>query len=271
MVRSAVVLVTCLALVAPAVADDSTLSRAAHAVAGEVRQYGRDLKGEVVAPTTWNRDQWVWAGVGLATIGALMHYDQRIATEVQRHRSGSTDSFARAVTPFGGGRAEQLAVAMVVLGAATRHNELRDTGRDAFEAELIAGGLITPLLKRGFGRARPNQDTHGAHDFDPGTAQESFPSGHATNAFALASVVAAHSDGWLIPTLAYSVASGVAASRMNDNAHWASDVVAGALIGASTGRFIAHRHRNANRRAVVTLVPLIGPRRVGLSLRAASW
>ena len=99
----------------------------------------------------------------------------------------------------------------------------------------------------------------------------SFPSGHATNAFALASVVAAHSDGWLIPTLAYSVASGVAASRMNDNAHWASDVVAGALIGASTGRFIAHRHRKANRQAVVTLVPLIGPRRVGLSLRAASW
>jgi membrane-associated phospholipid phosphatase len=200
-----------------------------------------------------------------------MHYDQRIATEVQRHRNSSTDSFARAVTPLGGGRAEQLAVAMIVLGVATHHNELRDTGRDAFEAELIAGGLITPLLKRGFGRARPNQDTHVAHDFDPWTAQESFPSGHATNAFALASVVAAHSDGWLIPTLAYSLASGVAASRLNDNVHWASDVLAGALIGASTGRFIAHRHRNANRRATVTLVPLIGPRRVGLSLRAASW
>jgi membrane-associated phospholipid phosphatase len=201
-----------------------------------------------------------------------MHYDQRIATEVQRHRNGSTDSFARAVTPFGGGRAEQLAVAMIVLGAATHRNDLRDTGRDAFEAELIAGGLITPLLKRGFGRARPNQDAHLANDFDPGReGQESFPSGHATNAFALASVVAAHSNGWLIPTLAYSVAGGVAASRLNDNVHWTSDVVAGALIGASTGRFIAHRHRDPNRRAVVTLVPLIGPRRAGLSLRVADW
>jgi hypothetical protein len=270
-VRAAFVLVASLALVAPALADDSPLSRAAHAVAGEVRQYGRDLKGEVVAPRTWNRNQWALAGLSLATVGALMHYDQRIATEIQRHRNGSTDSFARAVTPFGGGRAEQLAVAMVVLGAATHHNDLRDTGRDAFEAELIAGGLITPLQKRGFGRARPNQDTHVPHDFDPGTAQESFPSGHATNAFALASVVAAHSNGWLIPTLAYSVASGVAASRLNDNVHWASDVVAGALIGASTGRFIAHRHRIANRRTEVTLVPLIGPHKAGFSLRVATW
>jgi membrane-associated phospholipid phosphatase len=58
---------------------------------------------------------------------------------------------------------------------------------------------------------------------------------------------------------------------MNDNVHWASDVFAGALIGASTGRFIAHRHRNANRRTVVTFVPLIGPRTAGLSLRVASW
>jgi membrane-associated phospholipid phosphatase len=267
----AVVLVACLALVAPAVADDSTLSRAAHAVSGELRQYGRDLKDEVLAPTTWNRDQWAWAGLGFATIGALMHYDQRIEAEIQGHRNASTDSFARAVTPFGGGRAEQLAVAMIVIGAATHHDDVRDTGRDAFEAELIAGGLITPMLKRGFGRGRPNQDENRPNDFDPLTSQESFPSGHATNAFALASVVAAHSNGWLIPTLAYSLAGAVAASRLNDNVHWASDVVAGALIGASTGRFIAHRHRNANRRAVLTLVPLIGPRRAGLSLRVASW
>ena len=106
-----------------------------------------------------------------------------------------------------------------------------------------------------------------SHDYDPGRAQqESFPSGHATNAFALASAVAAHSSGWIIPTIAYSVASGVAASRLNDNVHWASDVFAGALIGASTGRFIVHRHQKT-RRVDFTIVPMVAPRGAGLSFR----
>ena len=161
-------------------------------------------------------------------------------------------------------------MAVIVIGAATHHDGLRDTGRDAFESELIAAGLITPVLKRVVGRARPNQDEMISHDFDPGVGQqESFPSGHATNAFALASAVAAHSSGWIIPTIAYSVASGVAASRLNDNVHWASDVFAGALIGASTGRFIAHRHQKT-RRADITIVPLIAPRGAGLSFHIAT-
>ena len=265
--RVAIVLSACLVVASSIRAEDSPVSRAAHAVEAEIRQYGRDVKAEVLAPAGWTRERWAWAGASLLTIGVLMHEDSHIASQIQSRRNHSTDSFARAVTPFGGGRAQQLAVAMIVIGAATHHDDLRDTGRDAFEAELIAAGLITPLLKRGFGRARPNQDEMTSHDYDPGVAQqESFPSGHATNAFALASAVAAHSNGWIIPTIAYSVASGVAASRLNDNVHWASDVFAGALIGAATGRFVAHRHQKT-RRADITIVPLIAPRSAGLSLR----
>jgi hypothetical protein len=269
--RVAIVFSACLA-VAPAIrADDSPVSRAAHAIESEIRQYGRDVKAEVKAPAGWTRREWEWAGLSVVTIGALMHEDQHFASQIQSRRSHSTDSFARAITPFGGGRAQELAVAMIVIGAATHHDDLRDTGRDAFEAELIAAGLITPLLKRGFGRARPNQDELTSHDFDPGVGrQESFPSGHATNAFAFASAVAAHSNGWIIPTIAYSIASGVAAARLNTNVHWSSDVFAGALIGAATGRFIVHRHQKAHRENI-TLVPLIAPRTAGLSLRVVAW
>jgi hypothetical protein len=247
-------------------ADDSPISRAAHSVEAEIRQYARDVKAEVKAPAGWTRREWELAGLSAVTIGVLMHEDQHIASQIQHRRTHSTDSFARTITPFGGGRAQQIAVAMIIIGAATHHDDLRDTGRDAFESELIAAGLITPVLKRGFGRARPNQDELTPHDFDPGTAQESFPSGHATNAFALAAAVAAHSDGWIIPTIAYSVAGGVAASRMNDNVHWASDVFAGALIGASTARFIVHRHQQA-RRTKIAVIPMIAPHTVGLSFR----
>ena len=101
---------------------------------------------------------------------------------------------------------------------------------------------MTPLLKKIVGRERPNRSDD-PYSFSPFSSQDSFPSNHATTAFALASGIAAHYDGWVVPTIAYTVASSVAASRLNDNVHWASDVVAGAIIGTEIGHFIVRRHR----------------------------
>lgn len=74
-------------------------------------------------------------------------------------------------------------------------------------------------------------------------SNQSFPSGHATEAFTLASVVAARSSGWLIPTLAYTGACLVAYDRVNDRAHFPSDVVADAALGIAVGRFVVARHQ----------------------------
>jgi hypothetical protein len=60
----------------------------------------------------------------------------------------------------------------------------------------------------------------------------SFPSGHASNSFALAgSIVRNH--GWYVGAPAMAVASFVAVSRVNDNAHYIHDVVFGATLGLS--------------------------------------
>lgn len=63
---------------------------------------------------------------------------------------------------------------------------------------------------------------------------QSFPSGHANTAFALASALIAAAPGrrrlWL------GVAAGVAASRLLVNAHFLSDVLAGGLLGWAAGQ-----------------------------------
>jgi membrane-associated phospholipid phosphatase len=251
-------------------AEEGAIRRAAEAVAAEARQYGRDLKAEVLAPAEWKRRQWQEAALTVGTIAVLMHEDEHIGHSVQSRRDSQTNSIAKAVTPIGGGRGLQLSAAMIAVGLLARSDSLRDTGRDAFESQIIAAGVITPLLKKGFGRQRPNQDKMNSHDFDPGTTQDSFPSGHATSAFALASAIAGHSDGWIIPTVAYTVASSVAVARLNDNVHWASDVFAGAVIGTATGRMIARRHRPAARKADWSMVPMIGDRRVGFLMRVTT-
>jgi hypothetical protein len=242
-----------------------TLVPPAHAnsIVDEARQYGRDLKAVVLAPAHWDRTDWGRAALTIGTVAVLMHEDEHIAHAIQERRNSQTNSISKAVTPMGGGRGLQLSVALIGVGLLTKNNEVRDTGRDALESSIIAAGVITPLLKRTIGRARPNQDEMTTHDFDPGSAQESFPSGHATNAFALASAIAGHSKGWVIPTVAYTVASSVAFSRMNDNVHWASDVFAGAVIGTATGKLIVHRHRSATQRAEWSVLPTMSKRGAG--------
>ncbi|MDQ2970573.1 MAG: phosphatase PAP2 family protein, partial [Acidobacteriota bacterium] len=67
---------------------------------------------------------------------------------------------------------------------------------------------------------------------------------------------------------AYSLASGVAFARMNDRAHFASDVVAGAIIGTAIGHSVVHRHSSDGGKASAwNLVPIPARRGAGIGIR----
>jgi membrane-associated phospholipid phosphatase len=257
----------CLAILllvaAPLYAADSVPKRAVKAIQRELFRYRDDAESLATAPLHWEAPQWQRFGEGMAVVAAFYATDRASYDAVQRNRSQFTNEFAKHITPFGGGRATQLSVLLIAAGAGMHDTNLRDAGRDALESELWAAGIVTPVLKRTFGRTRPSQG-EGAHSFHPlnGSA-ESFPSGHATNAFALATAVAGHYDGWLVPTIVYGMAAGVAFSRVNDRAHFPSDVVAGALIGHAAARGIVARHGKTGKHSWM-LVPVVAPRTAGL-------
>jgi membrane-associated phospholipid phosphatase len=71
-----------------------------------------------------------------------------------------------------------------------------------------------------------------------------FPSGHATSAFAAASVLERH-FGYRGSWPALVVASYVAASRLVDDRHFLSDVVFGAALGTAAGWTVVGRHRTS--------------------------
>jgi len=206
------------------------------------RRYVRDVKSLAGAPLHWDRRAWTRFAEGTAAVAAIYVIDRKTFDAVQRNRSAFSDDFADAVTPFGGSRAWKVSLVMLVAGAATHHENLRAAGRDSLEAELWAAGVVTPLLKRTFGRARPFQEEGSAsfHPFDH--RFQSFPSGHATTAFAAATAIASHYDDWVVPTIVYTIASGVAISRVNDRVHFPSDVLAGALIGRAVAKGVVARH-----------------------------
>jgi undecaprenyl-diphosphatase len=228
----------------------------------EVVRYVRDAKGLATAPLHWDREEWARFGEGTVAVVAVYATDRQTSGFVQRHRSSSTDRFAKDITPFGGHRALQISVLMIAAGAGIHDPAMRDAGRDSFEAELLAAGVVTPLLKRAFGRARPIQN-EGSHSFHPLNGHfDSFPSGHATNAFAFATAVAGHYDGWIVPTIVYTIASGVAVSRVNDRVHFPSDVLAGALIGRAVAKGLLARHTASN--VSWQAVPVIDRKSVGV-------
>ena len=100
---------------------------------------------------------------------------------------------------------------------------------------------LTPALKILVGRERPST-TSSTFRFKPFSSNSSFPSGHATEAFAVATAIAENYPAWWVQGLAYGTAGLVGYARIEQNAHFASDVVAGSLVGWSVARGVVHRN-----------------------------
>ena len=232
----------------------------------EAERYAGDSLALVRAPLDWGRKDWEKAAAAGLIVGGLMFADRKIDSEAQRDRTPFTNRVSRATTGFGAEYGFAAAGGLVLSGIALKNTSLRDTGRDALEAAILAG-LSSAVLKFATGRQRPSVSEEG-NVFRPASGGNSFPSGHVTVAFAVASVVAARAQGWVVPSLAYATASLVAFDRVNDDRHFTSDVVAGALIGAVIGRFLVHRHQKLESHPESSLSVEIQPMAHGLTLRA---
>jgi membrane-associated phospholipid phosphatase len=146
-----------------------------------------------------------------------------------------------------------LAAALYGSGRITHHPVMAELGLRSAEA-LAISGAVTALVKGIAGRDRPSLNNQDADDFRvgggfSGDGHSSFPSGHATAAFAVASVVASESSfRWprasrFIQPGVYALATSVALARVYSEKHWASDVVVGAGIGMLTGMSVVRYHR----------------------------
>ena len=244
--------------------------RVGEAVLDEVKRYAKDSAALVTAPFHWDRDdasRAVGAGV---IIGGLIAADPRIYQGIQDARSDFTDRVSAATTVFGAGGAVWTAGGLLCFGLVSGQSGIRDMGRDSLETLTLASLLTHFVWKPTFGRWRP-YESDGTNRFEPFSAHNSFPSGHATYAWSVASVVAMRAPGWIIPTIAYGLATVVAFDRVNDQQHFMGDVVAGAFFATATGRFLVRRHLAERRTAADEKTPAVSleviPIRDGAALR----
>jgi membrane-associated phospholipid phosphatase len=128
------------------------------------------------------------------------------------------------------------------IGRLTDSPRARETGRLGLEA-LIDAAVVMTVMKAATQRERPDEG-NGEGRFWQGGGRiwnngSSFPSGHATYGWALASVFAHefHDKKW-VPVVAYGLATTVSASRFAGRKHFASDVVLGGGIGWFIGHYV---------------------------------
>ncbi len=96
-----------------------------------------------------------------------------------------------------------------------------------------------------------------AHEPRPDQSDNySFPSGHATTAFAFAGVIGLEHE-WYYAVPAYAMAAFVGVSRINDNRHRLHDVIGGATVGLSYAYGIWYnRHPHPKSSANLFILPI---------------
>jgi membrane-associated phospholipid phosphatase len=189
-----------------------------------------------------NDAKWL-APLGLSTI-ALLATDRRTSAALVEHGDNlSRLRISRYVSQLGSTYVTTgIVSALYFTGRASHNNHLRETGLLSAEA-LIDSGILVTALKTASQRQRPVVDHSSGEFFDGGN---SFPSGHASSAWSIATVIA-QEYGHHRPVVqigAYGLASAVSLSRYTGRNHFLSEILVGSAIGFATGRYVYHKHHD---------------------------
>ena len=129
--------------------------------------------------------------------------------------------------------------------------DLRDAGLGCAAGHLASLG-VRDVIYETISRARPRVTVHPGEIGFPGSddwSWHSFLSGHVANSMACASFVGhrfALGKGAILP---YAMSLAIGFGRMADGRHWASDTMAGAVLGFAIGKAIAARQLERKGRA----------------------
>jgi membrane-associated phospholipid phosphatase len=244
-----------LVLASPAArADDSFLGTALE-----------DTKLYFTAPVRWDTEDWTYFGASLVAIGVGHEFDGKVRTHFTAGSTavlnGKDKNSLRDALP---------SVALIAgtgLGAAF----LRDSDGYRETWALLEAGIFSTttseVLTYAAGRERPDATTSPNQWRQGG---DSFPSVHASAAFAIGTVFAESGNDdyrWIRRLIGYGVAAGTAYVRIRENDHWLSDTVAGSAIGIATARFVLNRQQSESRTSSLQFQPIKGGWQVSYVMR----
>jgi len=198
----------------------------------DLRHFGRTGIILLRAPCEFSTHQWLATAGVLAGTATLFTVDRDVRRFAGNQQTAAFDHLFSIDRWYGNAYTLVFTGSLYGIGLALNETDLRLCGLRATEA-FVYGGLLTTTGKVVLGRRRPRAgDNH--LFFKPLRLSDTFhslPSGHATVAFAVATVCAKSMAADWGKIICYGSAGLVGCARVYHNAHWLSDVVLGSVIG----------------------------------------
>jgi len=224
-----------------------------------------DLETYLTTPVRWDKNDWtqfalITGGIYIASETLDDRWKDEMVNEDHPYYYRGIDKIGDA---WGDGRLSgSFLLGVYGYGYWTKDIRFINASRDMLQSAAYTA-ITTQILKRIFTRDRPNAADDEAGWFGSGV---SFPSGHTSNAFAISQSFLNSLDkpGIGMKILFYGLATSTAMARTYDNAHWASDTIAGALVGIYTANFVTRLNKKHEDKYTIT--PCIGNRIVGLNI-----
>ena len=196
---------------------------------------------------------FLWLGAALGVEAALYANDQELYDAAVRNRDAAgfktVIDVGETIEPVGFmGKTNPIYLALLGSGYAFNVPLLRTIPTEILESHLIAGG-VRNVGKLVVGRRHPYEHL-GPREFSFGDGT-SFPSGHTSVVFELATIASMNAHYLPVTVAAYSLATTLALQRVSSGNHWPSDVfiagVYGTLVARTVVRLHEEREKNAGR------------------------
>jgi membrane-associated phospholipid phosphatase len=221
----------------PAPKDDQSKSFAS-SLGTAVKTIGEDEWHIIKAPFSLNPKTMMWNGLAIGATGVLIANDESVARQVSP--SWHTTSINISNATLGGLGAT--AGGIFITGLVTHDDHAIETGIRSAEAS-VDSVILYAALKAVLARQRPYAPGSEGKFFSGNWTAGSFPSGHATLAWTLATVMAREYPNWPMRILMYSAALAVSTTRVTGGVHFPADVFAGSVIGFGVGTYVTHKDR----------------------------
>jgi membrane-associated phospholipid phosphatase len=209
-----------------------------HAWVGPITDFAQDQQQIFTSPARLRFADATWLVPFAGITAGLFATDRQYSAALPMN--SSTISHYKNISNAGLAGLAGAGAGMYLMSFPTHNQHWRETGFLAGEA-AIDSLIPAEIMKYSLGRERPYQQNGSGAFFQGGT---SFPSEHATAAWAIAGVFAHEYSGPLPKLFAYSLASAVSFSRVRAGQHFPSDALVGSALGYLIAQSVYTRHHD---------------------------